>query len=163
MLLEDMPLVSLGEINLAVNGSRFDPKEFTFHVRDDQRAFLSKQLAMSNLQSPNLRMFITTEQRTANDPGQAHDREMLIEYKDGSRVKLSFDSGMSLFSPYIDKNWDKYGESYQSMIKRCQKNLGKNPYFGISLIFKYLNSLEEKQMDSRFIEAMEARRIKLLQ
>lgn len=163
MLLEDMPLASLAEINLAVHGDRESYSEFAFQERNDQRTFLSKQLALSNLQSPNLRMFITTDQAKTNDPGQAHDREMLVEFKDGSRVKLSFDSGMSLFSPFIQRDWDRYGESYRSMIKRSKQLSGKDPYFGSSLIFKYPDSLDEKQLDARFMEALEARRIKLLQ
>ena len=164
MLLEDMPLVSLAEINLAVHGKRESYSEFSFQERDDQKTFLAKQLSMTHLQSPNLRMFVTTDQARAHDPGQAHDREMLVEFKDGTKVKLSFDSGMSLFSPFIDRNWDKYGESYRAMMERCQKGLRKSPYLGSSLIFKYSDEpTEEKHLDSRFLEAVEARRITLLQ
>lgn len=162
MLLEDMPLASQGEINVAVHGDRSSYSEFSFQERSDQRSFLVKQLGMSNLHSPNLRMFVTTAQKKTHDPGQAHDREMLIEFSDGSRVKLSFDSGMSLFAPFIDRYWKMHEDSYRTMMQDCQKRLGKDPSYGSSLIFKYSDVPNEKPLDVRFKEALDGGRIKVL-
>ncbi|MDY0287305.1 MAG: DEAD/DEAH box helicase [Sphaerochaeta sp.] len=162
MLLEDMPLASLAEINLAVHGDRSSYCDFAFQERDDQRTFLARQLFMSNLQSPNLRMFITTDQAKSNDPGQAHDREMFIEFNDGSKVKLSFDSGMSLFAPFIDRYWKMNEVTHREMMQHCQQQLGKEPNYGSSLIFKYSDNADEKPLDVRFKEALDGGRIKVL-
>ncbi len=163
MLLEDMPLIPFAEINIAVNGDRSSYSEFSFQERDDQRQFLVKQIQMWDSQTPILKMCVTTGRSDALDPGNAHDREMLIEYEDSSTVKLSFDSGMSLFSPFIDRNWDKYRTSYKEMIKWCKNNLRKDSSLSSSLIFKYPDSFDEISLDTRFKEAMSKGGIKLLQ
>ena len=42
LLLEDMPLLPLAEIHLAVNGERSSYNEFAFQEREDQKKFLDK-------------------------------------------------------------------------------------------------------------------------
>ena len=88
-------------------------------------------MGMWDSQSPILRMSVTTERSGTNDPGQAHDREMLIEFDDATTVKLSFDSGMSLFSPFIDRYWNKYTISYRKMIKDCKRKAKKRIHFSL--------------------------------
>jgi rubrerythrin len=162
MLLEDMPFSNQGEICLAVHGERESYSEFSFQERERQKDFLLRQMSMTALANVNLRMYKTTEVQEANCPGQAHDREMLIEFSDKSRVKLSFDSGMTMFTPYIDRNWKMDLESSREMIQRMQLSMGRTAEYSSSLIFKYSDKSEEHTLDKRFMAAIQQKALKLV-
>lgn len=160
MLLKEMTFIPDAEVYLAVNGGRSSYNEFAFQDRKDQKYFLMNQLSISNFPPINFRMFLSTKECKTDDPGSNHVREMLIEYNDGSKIKFTFDSGMSMVKPYIYRYWRQDSVPYQEMIIESQQRHYHASYQN-SLVFKFPDSTEN-QLDKRFTDAIKGGAIKNL-
>ena len=109
-----------------------------------------------------IQLYATNERSLATDPGQAHQRELQIKYVDGTFSSFSFDSGMSFFSPFIDREWNYEREFYQTMMIRMEKSLYKYAKFLDSLIFYYPEVEDQNALSIRFDEALKMHRIKVI-
>lgn len=161
MLLDDMPLLQGATINIAVHGGKTSYSDFSFQDRDSQLRFFQAQLDL-NKSKTTIKMFATTEHVQNDDPGQRHQRELLVCYADGSNTLFSFDSGMSFFSPYLDRYWSIEKESYKQMILKMEKDYHKYAKFMDSIIFKYPDQEISTLLDITFKQAISNRRIRLV-
>jgi hypothetical protein len=103
MLLDDMPLQQGALIHLAVNGEKSTYSEYAFPDRQQQQKFFNDQSRLNPKNKCKIKMYCTTDRVQPTDPGQMHQRELQVKYVDGSSSSFSFDSGMSFFSPFIDR------------------------------------------------------------
>jgi hypothetical protein len=153
LLIANMPLLPGAELALAVNGDRSSYNEFAFHDRRDQKSFLTRQISLLKFQTLNFRMYVTTQQSKPDDPGNAHIREMLIEYDDKTRTTLTFDSGMSMVRPYIYRYWNRESVPFLEMMIESQRRNFLASYQN-SLVFKFPDSGNEMRLNKRFSEAI---------
>jgi hypothetical protein len=160
MLINDMPLHQGSLVHVAVNDERRSVANFAFYDRKQQQKFFKAQAKLDPNNKANIQLYSTTEHSLPTDPGQAHQRELQIKYADGSFSSFSFDSGMSFFSPFIDREWNYEREFYQQMMIRMEKSLYKYAKFMDSLIFYYPEVEENQGLCTRFGQALAAHRIK---
>ena len=162
MLINDMPLQQGSRVHVAVNGEKSTGANLTFYDRRQQQRFFSTQTALNPDNKVTIQLYTTSERSLATDPGKAHQRELQIKYVDGTFSSFSFDSGMSFFSPFIDRDWNYEHEFYQTMLIRMEKSLYKYAKFLDSLIFYYPEVEELNALRIRFDEALTMHRIKAI-
>ena len=158
--LEDAQYIENSEVNIAIDKqSRFD--DWTFENREEQKKFLNSQIKLSKLNNIKINLFESTSKSDKNDPGKEHSRCMLIIFEDESKIKLSFDSGMTIFSPYIDNSWNKYNYSYRQMVFDCIKRKNKFPKLSQTIIFKFPYNSSNNLKD-RIEKAISEQKLKLI-
>ena len=159
MLLDDMPLQQGCLIHLAVNSEKSTYSEYAFPDRHQQQKFFNDQSRLNTKNKGTIKMYLTTDRTQPSDPGQMHQRELQIKYVDGSSSSFSFDSGMSFFSPFIDRYWDPSQEYFKTMMQRMESNFDKKPRYKESLIFYYPEVTDMETLEIHFKDAITNHRI----
>lgn len=163
MLVNDMPLHQGSRIHVAVNEERSSGANYSFYDRRQQQRFFNTQTSLNPNNKAHIQLYVTTERSLPTDPGQAHQRELQIKYMDGTFSSFSFDSGMSFFSPFIDRDWDYEHEFYQEMMIKMESRFQKYTKFMDSLIFHYPEVEDKDALSNHFDQALKTHRIKAME
>ncbi|MBN2860824.1 MAG: DUF1998 domain-containing protein, partial [Sphaerochaetaceae bacterium] len=161
LMVDDMIRTPDIEVSLVLDGRRMSNGDLVFNDRGEQKRILQRQIDLAEMGPLNLRCFVTTHESLQNDPGSAHAREMWIEYEDGSSTALSFDSGMSMIRPFVDRYWAQERISFREMMTEMGRKDKKHSYQD-SLVFKYPDEDEGESLKDRFLMAVKEKRLEEL-
>ena len=161
LLLTDMIRTPDIEVTLALNGRRVSTGDMVFSNRWGQKRILERQIELASMNPLHLRLFATTHESLPDDPGSAHAREMWVEYEDGSSTSFSFDSGMSMIRPFVDRYWAQERISFMEMMIEMERK-NRKPSYQDSLVFKYPDEDESDSLKDRFLAAVKERRLEEL-
>lgn len=158
--LEDARYIDNSEINIIVDKQKRNTIG-TFENRTEQKEFLSTQIKLSNNKKNRINLYESTIKSGRNDPGKEHTREMLILFEDETMIKLSFDSGMTFFRPYIDSNWNKCNYYYKKMVIDCINKRNIFPELSQTILFKF-SSPSSDNLKNRFERAIREYKLMLI-